>query len=597
MKSLTELWTVAAHELATWCGVSVTRDVETLRGRCEHEGEAFLTITLPTFASDFEKSLDLGRIAPNTFLSFKKRAGLPAFLSGFLELVFDRHTSVLLDDPSIDAIFAIRQLTLLFKKIEGECTPERNAKVVRSFINCEQDLKRLDKNLDALELDELARLFAMAFGDEVDQVNQEIDLFELSPGHGPGATADRKKGNSKFVQTEWPERLESVFPYLEYVIPNMRYYKQIRQVQFLKPGQERPVKVTLVPKTRKTPRVIAIEPTAMQYMQQALMRSLVPKLESNQFQFLGFIDQAPNRQMAMDGSLTGRLATLDLSEASDRVLNSIVLRLTRAWPSFSEALQASRSRSAFLPTGQRVRLSKFASMGSALCFPVEAMVFCTIVLYGIQLAENRRLSRSDLVGLRGRVRVYGDDIIIPVNYTEEVVASLESFGLKVNHGKSFWTGKFRESCGGDFYDGTDVTPVRLKKYAPTSRRDAESVIHWVEFSNALFKRGLWKTSEYARRSVEAATGVVLPIVGERSPALGLYSYTGIPQYRMDSSLHRPVVKAFAKRSPIPESPLDGIWALRKTLAGSFEDPSNRSHLSHSGRPAAVHIKQRWMSAL
>lgn len=596
MKSLTGLWNVAALELATWCGVTVARDLERLRDRVEHEGESFLTLTLPQFGADFEKSLAEGGIAPGSFRGFHRTAGVPAFMRGFLELVFDSRTSLLLESPSHDAIYAVRQLCHLFKKLEGKCTDRRMAKAVRDFKNCEEELKLHDRNHAGAELDELARLFALVYGDCVDEVNREVDRFELSPKHGPGATADRKVGNGKYVQAEWPERLEAVFPYLEYVLPSVRYHDYLDRVQFLKPGAERPVKVTLVPKTRKTPRVIAIEPTAMQYMQQAMLQSLVPKLESNHLNLLGFTDQEPNRQMAAVGSRTGEFATLDLSEASDRVLNSIVIRLTKAWPSFSEAVQACRTREAILPDGQRVRLSKFASMGSALCFPMEAMVFSTIVLYGIQLAEKRRLVASDVRKLRGRVRVYGDDIVLPVGYTDVVVAALEAFGLRVNRSKSFSTGRFRESCGGDYYDGTDVTPVRLKRYAPTTPRTARDAVHWVEFSNSLHKRGLWKTAEYARLLVERALRSTLPVVGDTSPAIGLFSFTGVPEGKMDRYLHKPMVRAWVVTDKSPRSEVDDVWALRKTLAGDFSDPSNRDHLKRAGRNASLHIKRRWVPA-
>lgn len=596
MKSLTELWSELATEVASWCGVCADRDIKTLRSRVDHEGESFLTITLPTYASDLERALDVGEIAPDSFLGFKRRAGLPAFLSGFLELVFDRRTRLLLDDPSVDAIFAMRQLTLLFKKLEGECTEPRKRMALESFIDCERDLKSLEGRLDANELSELARIFAIVFGDSIDQVNLEIETGQIAPEHGPGATADKKFGNQKFVQTEWPVRLDRVFPYCDNVPSRWGLYNPDDPgVKFLEPGAERPVKVTLVPKTRKTPRVIAIEPTAMQYMQQGIMRSLVPKLESDSLGFVGFTDQSRNRDMARKGSIDGSFATLDLSEASDRVLNSIVLRLVKPWPSFSEALQATRSRTAELPDGRRVRLSKFASMGSALCFPVEALVFTTIVLKGIQDTAAKRLTRREIYRLAGSVRVFGDDIIVPGVYAEGVASALEAYGLKVNHRKSFWTGRFRESCGGDFFDGQDVTPVYLRRRFPTSPRNAQESVSTVSTANQLHARGLWRTASFVAGKLERVLGT-LPIVAPTSPALGLHSYCGIQSQKMDPDLHRPLVKAFVVDAAIPANGIDGVWALRKTLTGDFTDPLHKDHLNKSGRPVSVRIKRRWVPA-
>lgn len=595
MKSLTRLWQVLAEELASWCGTSAQRDVETLLCRVKDEGLSFLTITLPTFGSDFEKSLAQGAVTSDLFSGFRRRGGLPAFLSGFLRSVFDTHSGVLLDDASPDAVFAIRQLCSVFKKIELRCTPEREAAAQDAFISCEDELKEFErKHFRELPLAEFRRMSAILFGDVFDEVNQEIDHFELDPRHGPGATADKLRGNQKFVQTRWPERLEPYFPFGEYVLPSWRHYAEF-QPEFIQPSDELPVKVTLVPKTQKTPRVIAIEPTAMQYMQQALLQSLVPKLETFTMSrdFVGFTDQTVNQVMAREGSLRGNLATLDLSEASDRVLNSLVIEMTRAWPSLREGLQACRSRTAVLPDGRRVRLSKFASMGSAVCFPIEAMVFTTLVFMGIQDAAGHRLTRSAVQRYSGRVRVYGDDIIVPVDSATAIISTLEAFGLKVNHSKSFWTGQFRESCGGDYFRGEDVTPLRLKQVVPESRQDAESLISWASLSNAFHKRGLWRTADHIMDVVRQVLGPI-PCVPWDSQALGSHSYVGVTSEGWDNDLHRPVVKAYVPDSPLPLNEIDGVWALRKTLTGNWSDPAMAKHLMHSGRPSSVRIKKRWV---
>ncbi len=596
MKSLTTLWQEAAKELATWCGTSTSRDCKTVRDRVEAEGISFLTITLPTFGEDLEKGLTQGYVGDDQFAGFRRTGGLPAFLRGFLRQVFDETTGVLLDTPSTEAIFAIRQLTLMMKKIELECAPVRKRRARAKFIQCEEELKALDKSWTEVDHSRFRRISAIMFGDVFDAVNREIDVFELDPRHGPGATADRKVGNQKFEQTEWPARLEQVFPYGEYVSPSWRHYQPDR-LNFLCPGDERPVKVKFVPKTLKTPRVIAVEPTAMQYMQQALLKSLVPKLESstNSRDFVGFTYQEPNRLMAREGSITGDLATLDLSEASDRVLNSAVLEMLKPWPSLSEAVQACRTRVAELEDGQRIRLSKFASMGSALCFPFEAMVFCTLVMMGVEDAWNIRITQRSLERLRGRVRVYGDDIVVPTDCAMDVVRHLTDYGLVVNTSKSFLSGKFRESCGGDFYDGEDVKPIRVSQKPPLHRRDAKELIAWTMLSNTLHQRGMWKTAQHAREQVEKVLGP-LRCVPMSSNALGLHSYTGTKPERWDPKLHRYLVSTWKAHAPIPANGIDGIAALRKTLGGDWSDPAYRKHLLHSGRPLAVHIKRGWEPA-
>lgn len=595
MKSLTELWSRIASELAVQCDIDAARDIETVTRRVKHEGESFLTISLPSFASDFERSLDAKKVDPGLFLSFKKRrGGLPAFLSGFLGLVFDDGTAVLRHDVDPLAVFAIRQLTHLFKKLEGECSEARVEAAYEAYIECELELKERDRN-GGYDADTLRIILHKVFGEELNRMNNLVSTFNLDPAHGPGATADKKVANAKYIQESWPLRLDSHFPYLEYVLPNMSWYGKLDSVEFIEPRNELPVKVITVPKTRKTPRIIAVEPSAMQYAQQGLMRALVPLLESNQFGFVGFTDQMVNRNLAKQGSYDGSLATLDLKEASDRVPNSLVYELFSSWPELRDALQASRSRSAELPgQSEKIRLSKFASMGSAVCFPVEALVFTTIVLAGIQLALGRPLKRRDLHDLKGSLRVYGDDIVVPVDYVEHVVSSLQSYGMKVNTAKSFWNGKFRESCGGDYYDGSDVTPIRLSRRFATCRTDVDEFQSQVEFSNALHKAGLWHSARWVS---ELASGIApLPCVADTSPGVGLFSFSGYQSERDCDKLHKPLVKAAVISHRYADSHLAEHWALRKTLAGSFSDPMHSEHLVRGGRPVSSRMKIRWVPA-
>lgn len=115
------LWSCVANETATRCCTSATLDIKTVERRVKHEGLSFLAISLANFGSTFQKWLDQGFVVPSDCPAFKKtpggRIGLPAFLSGFLELVFDPCSGVLLNEPDIEAIYAVRQLTLMFSKI------------------------------------------------------------------------------------------------------------------------------------------------------------------------------------------------------------------------------------------------------------------------------------------------------------------------------------------------------------------------------------------------------------------------------------------------------------------------------------------------
>jgi hypothetical protein len=426
------------------------------------------------------------------------------------------------------------------------------------------------------------------WGDVLNEMDNLVYNQGLIPKHGNGQTADRLLGNKKFSGISWTHRLESVFKSCDFLIPNHRYSSYLSRIHFAEPEDELPVKVTTVPKTLKTPRIIAMEPTCMMYAQQAVMEVLVESLERSS-SFVGFTDQTPNQRLALQGSRDGSLATLDLSEASDRVSNQHVLALTRFHPHFSEALQACRSRKADVPGHGILSLSKFASMGSALCFPIEAMVFSTIVFLGIQRELKRRLTRKDLKVLTGQVRVYGDDIIVPVDYVSSVVSELEAFGFRVNAGKSFWTGKFRESCGKEYYAGDDVSIVKVRSLLPTQRKDAKEVVSTVSTRNQFYKAGMWKTAALLDNTIERAIKH-FPVVAETSPVVGRHSFLGYQTEKMHPQLHSPLVRGYVVKVRLPENPLDGEPALLKWFLKRGCDPLDQDHLKRSGRPLAVRIK-------
>jgi hypothetical protein len=365
-------------------------------------------------------------------------------------------------------------------------------------------------------------------------------------------------------------------------------------VHDLDPGAEIPVRVISVPKTLKTRRIIAIEPVAMQYMQQALMEPLVARLEVNPLvaPLIGFTDQSPNRDMAREGSLSGELATLDLSSASDLVSNQLVRDAFAPWPWFSKALDATRSRRADVPGHGVIRLSKYASMGSALCFPIEAMVFLAAVFVGIEKDLNAQLSVASIKRYHGRVRVYGDDIIVPVGNVRSVIDSLEKLGFLVGLDKSFWNGRFRESCGGDYYAGEDVTAIRCRRPFPTSRKDAEGMVSLVSLRNQCYEHGFWKTAKW----LDDRIAVVLPhypTVSLTSSVVGRHTFLPVQGERMCSYLHRPLVRGYvvSGRSPICE--IDGTAALLKFFLKRGDEPYEEGHLRRSGRPDAVYLKLRW----
>ncbi len=599
MKSLMSLWTSLASELASISCTSTNLDSKRAQARFEHEGLSFLTITLPKFGKDFQKSLDQGYVSHDLFQGFAWRAGLPVFLRGFLATVFDPVDGTILMEPNVDSIFAIQQLTSLFSKIDLPCTSARVRKSIDGYMVIEKELK--SRAADEPELKEFKRIRTLLFSDVFTEVDKLVYDGETVPKHGPGATAEKLSSNQKYNHYKWTERLEEYFPARENLLPNFRYFPD-KGIVHLTPEQEDPVRVITVPKTMKTPRIIAIEPAPMQFVQQGILEALVPRLERKHIRknvlnpcwsMIGFTDQIPNQEMARQGSLTGDLATLDMSEASDRVSNQHVRALLADHPHLAAGVEACRSRKADVPGHGVIRLAKFSSMGSALCFPMEAMVFLTVIFLGIQRQNGTPLTRRDLKSFHGKVRVYGDDIIVPVDYVHSVMAELEAFGFRVNATKSFWTGRFRESCGKEYYAGEDVSPIKFRRVFPSKRQDAREIISLVAFRNLLYLRGLWSTASWLDQKI---VGIIphFPKVLPGSPGLGAYTFLPVQGEKYSRTLHVPLVRAYVVQGNPPDDYLDGSGALLKYFLKRGFEPFDLKHLERSGRPRRVTIKPRWV---
>nr|QDH91391.1 MAG: RNA-dependent RNA polymerase [Leviviridae sp.] len=627
MKRLMSLWSRLAAEAADQCCTSATRDINTITSRVEHEGLSFLTITLPELGKSTRKWIDQGQVGIHPSFSNAGRGSLlPKFLGGFFNRVFDRDSGLLLEDPCVASIEAIFHLTMIFGKMELPCSPARDASAIQNYLKCEQEVREFDRNLSDGDLREFTEVSNLLFGSILTEIDRDVYYHRIVPKHGPGSTADGLTGNGKYNQSVWTTRLEPVFPAGENLLPNWSYSDQLGNVHFLEPGSEVPVKVTLVPKTLKTPRVIAMEPTCMQYMQQGILRSFLEHFYEDDFltKVIGFDDQTPNQELARQGSIDQRTATLDLSDASDRVSNQLVRGMLRRWPHLGEAVDSTRSRRAVVPgTGETIRLAKYASMGSALCFPVEAMVFTTLIFLGIQRSLNTSLSRRDLRKFVGSVRVYGDDLIVPIEHVHTVVQTLEHFGARVGLDKSFWTGKFRESCGREYFNGHDVSISRVRQAFPTQRQDATEVISTVSLRNQLFLSGYWKTAAWLDDYLRDLL-VHFPDVSADSSVLGRVTFLPIRGEKQHPSLHSPLVRGYVVEAKPPRDHLEGPGALLKCLHKLDTDawlrgqvpwhPSNSDiegsslldrtlsgsppvgsmqHLERSGRPKSTNIKLRW----
>lgn len=612
VKSLVDLLELLLLESGRKSGAPTARDVQTLRRRVKHEGDSFITITLPKFCSDFERSLERGSVDPGAFSSFRKKKGsrgIPAFLQGFLFQVFDKD-GFLLKEPSVICIRLIRQICRFGAKLLRPCSDERVEEAIEKFVECDNSVA---ESLPE-PLGETFRQVAGLIVRELDLDAQSV-LDSIVPTHGPGATMERITGNGKWNLRSWHRRLEDAgLEYYRYGFPCTEITEEdiLAWPRMLEPEDEPPSRVVTVPKTLKSPRVIAVEPVCMQFAQQGLSRYLVRQLETCRLTsgHVNFRDQETNQGLALEASGSGNYATIDMSEASDRVsLSHVESAFERSSP-FLEMMLACRSTRAQLPNGDIITLKKFASMGSALCFPVEALVFFVSIIAS-------RLSRAGIyptaqaVHSFGRdVFVYGDDLIVPADEAPAICEDLEKLGFKVNRSKSFWSGNFRESCGTDCYDNERVTPVYLRRDLPADRKDASGILSCVATANQLFQAGFHSASAAIRKAVEKAIGGKLPTVSQDSPAVGWHGHSeAVPPKRWNTFLHRTEHLCWTVFSRWEPDPLEGIGALAKcfrimrnstrdSLADFLDIPDiDEEHLDRSPRPYSLALKRRWVPSL
>lgn len=204
-------------------------------------------------------------------------------------------------------------------------------------------------------------------------------------------------------------------------------------------------RLAFVPKDRTKCRTIAIEPSCNVFLQKGIGEWMARRLRKFG---INLFDQEPNFLAAWEGSITGDLATIDLSNASSTISRGVVRSLLPA--DWFALLDVVRSPCWQDDSGEWHPYEMFSSQGNAFTFPLE-----TIIFYA--------LSYASYSGSLIKPIVYGDDIVIPTKAYADVTATLEEYGFTVNDKKSFSTGFFRESCGGDFIDGTNVRPIFYKK--------------------------------------------------------------------------------------------------------------------------------------
>jgi len=574
----------------------LSRDFNRLALYCQTRGLGLFTLDLPSLDPVLLQGLETGRLVLGGPLTHavSKKVRVPRLFSGLWLRVFDK-SACLRQDVDVNAIAFLRQIFRLGKNIAVECSERRKQAALGNYHAIERALAVPTLNWDSDSLGECQHVADRHLGDHLrvsrvydlfwtpqmrgesgrvvqilrdrrllDQCQQVADLIVgafdfcepvsysadleseakgIGCRHGSGAVSERFPRWERSQFRNWPDKLEGWFPFDQ-------LGKTAGSPELRPSVHEGPSRLILVPKTAKGPRIIASEPASHMWCQQLLRRFMVDQL-SRLFgeDFICFHKQELSGALVLDASRDRKLATIDLSDASDRLSCWTVERVLRKSPSLLSALHAARTR--YLRDEVSVdkgflKLRKFASQGTATTFPVQSLVFLCLA---IGSCIQGRVTMRKIRKLSSHVRVYGDDIIIPSRGYAQLLRAMELLGLKVNEGKSFVNGHFRESCGVDGYMGYDVTPVSPKTVVADSPASCQAVI---DTCNNLYCKGYWHASDHLRTHIPPRVQRGLRIVGQHDAGfLGLTTFgVGDESHlrtRWNPRLHRYEVRVWSLR--------------------------------------------------
>ncbi len=617
--------------------VDCERDYSRLLSSVEKVGGRLFTEHLPAMGKHFDLCLSQRRLTRSgvAFQAPFRRSGvIPRLFKGLLLSVFDE-SGELRVEPDKQAIGFLRQLYGAAKKFRLPCSDSSTWEHVNEFYRIDAEVRSPTLRWDdddfspstagSLQLgDSLGTELPLFRGLGLEQESascsdshlsaiqwtadicaSELGRFDPSEWrsrHGPGAVSDVKTGSDKYQFPFWPAKLERVFPFADYGFHNYAewadYVRSQSEDRAALQLHEPPSRLIAVPKTITGPRLIASEPVAHQWCQQKIRDFLMTMVDVTSIRnSISFKDQSQNGKLALWASSSESHATIDLSSASDRLSCWLIERLFRRSPSLLDALQASRTRwirnEIDRESPRLYKLRKFTTMGSAVTFPVQTYVFTYIAVGSLLYSRGLPVNIRNIRKAASEVRVFGDDIIVPTDAVDATLAALSHLGLKVNPNKTFCTGKFRESCGVDAYDGYDVTKVSVLTMPAVSK--PESIVSSVDSHNNFYKKGYFETASYIRQTVASLKRYRFFDVRVGSGAFGWYSgedyHYGGTKSRWNEKLFRKEFYVTSLSSGVTRKLAEGRSMVLQYFTEVAAPPISKEE--RLGTPSIPPTKLRW----
>lgn len=378
--------------------------------------------------------------------------------------VIDRHTlkaESSLADGGFEAYACLRQLQAVIKKNTdwyAETPKHRSEKAIAGFSECNDACRETNTRLNADRLNPI-RGFAVHQVLNLAKVKVHEVLGELTEERyleclrkadfGPGSpyVPDMGWTDTRGLQFKIAGNQTVTRKALPHAILALRLNDGWLDSLLTADAQYAVVDegaLSTVIKNAVIDRVIEQQPSLCVYLQKGVGAEMARLLLSVG---IDLSSQARNHRAARQGSLDGQTATVDMTSASDLIAVAMVKWLfPEAWFELLSDIKVDWGK---YPDGKLRRHEMFSTMGNATTFPMQCLVF-----YSVAWATCV-LSGDDV----RKIRVYGDDVIVPVGAVALMFETLRYCGHKPNVAKTYVWGPMRESCGKDYVQGIDIRPV------------------------------------------------------------------------------------------------------------------------------------------
>lgn len=348
---------------------------------------------------------------------------------------------------SSDSYYTLLQLKALFSKNDSLGRPDDGV-AIAGLLSDEAYNAETNKRLDSRDFSPEEELFCWKFGRAFDYaIGDTDDLIDRLPEEivfTSGATRHLPRSRSH-AHRKVRKKIEAPSLASPLVTAFSRYIGC--ELEHVPCDSNR---LVVVPKNYKTGRTIACEPSGALPLQLAIdcvLKKRLRRIGQN------LSDQHRNAELARRGSITDDISTIDLKSASNSTTCGLIRLLADFSPNvrrFCDLLQRLRARDWVFQSKSGETISgtyeMFSSMGNGFTFPLETLIF-----WSVASAIDAQV-----------ISIYGDDCIVESTKAAEMIRWLGFIGYRVNEEKTFITGPFRESCGGNFFRGVDVTPVYIR---------------------------------------------------------------------------------------------------------------------------------------